>query len=104
MQRALYLGFFLLITTLGVKVVFYSNLHSASNARLQGLLDSFCGSSPVRWAILQQMCSQARIKLQEELTQKLSSKPCDRAIDALCSLTINGKDSVAGKIVLLLHV
>ena len=35
-------------------------------------------------AILQLLCSEARRKLQEELTQKLSSKPCDRAIDTLC--------------------
>ena len=60
-------------------------LQSASIAQSQGLLDSFCQSSPGRWAILQLLCSQARRKLLEELTQELSSKPCDRAIDALCT-------------------
>ena len=44
----------------------------------------YYGSSPGQRAILQLLCSQARIKLQEKLTQKRSSKPCGRAIDALC--------------------
>ena len=33
----------------------------------------------------QLLCSKARSEFQEELTQKLSSKPRDQAIDALCS-------------------
>ena len=37
-----------------------------------------------KFPILQLLCSQARRRLQEELTQKPSGKPCDRAIDALC--------------------
>ena len=52
-------------------------LQSASIAQSQGLLESFHGSSPGRWAILQLLCSQTRRKLPEELTQKCSSKPCD---------------------------
>ena len=63
----------------------HMELQSASIAWSQGFLDSFCGSSPGRWTIFQLLCSQARRKLHEELTQKHSSKPCDRAIDALCS-------------------
>ena len=60
------------------------SLQSVSIARSQGLLDSFCGSSLGWWALLKLLCSQARRKLHEELTQKLSSKPCDQAIDPLC--------------------
>ena len=36
----------------------------------------------------QLLCSKARSEFQEELTQKLSSKPRDRAIDALCKITL----------------
>ena len=52
-------------------------IQSGSIAQSQGLLEKCCGSSPDWWAILQLLCSQARRKLLEEHTQKLSSKPCD---------------------------
>ena len=63
---------------------------SASIARTQGLLESFCGSSPGR-------CSQARRKFLDELTQKLSSKPCDLAIDTLSRMSrciVNSKKNI----------
>ena len=46
-------------------------VQSASNARSQGLVKSFCGSSPGQWAILQLLCSQVRRKLQDELPKKI---------------------------------
>ena len=63
----------------------WTELQSASIAQSQGLLESVCQSSLGRWAILQLLCSLPRKELQEELTQKLSSKPCGRAIDTLCT-------------------
>ena len=50
-------------------------LQSASIAWSQGLLDSLCGSSPGRWAILQLLCSQARRKLKEEPLKKITEPP-----------------------------
>ena len=52
-----------------------TDIQSASTAWSQGLLESFCGSSPGQWAIpiLQLLCSQTRRKLSEELTQKSSN-------------------------------
>jgi len=71
-------------------------LHSVGNEEEQGdiytewvnssvarFARKFCGSSSCRWAIPQLLCSQARRNLWEKLTQKLSTKPCDQAIDAL---------------------
>ena len=49
-------------------------VQSASNARSQGLVKSFCGSSPGQWAILQLLCSQARGIFQEELPRKCFNK------------------------------
>ena len=91
---------------------FVDDIQSASISRSQGLLDSYCRSSPGWWAILQLLCSQARRKLPEELTQKLSSKPCDRAIDALCifwsrsrSFHMHGRRIPSpGYMVLMVHV
>ena len=65
------------------KSIYLPELLSASIAQSQGLLESFCGSSIDRWAILQLRCSQTRRKLPEERTQKLSSKSGDRALDTL---------------------
>ena len=47
---------------------------------------TFLWKFPGQWAILQLLCSQIRRTLQEELPQKLSTKPWDRAIDSLCTL------------------
>ena len=55
------------------------------NSSLVRFARKFFGSFARRLAILQLMCSQTRRKLPEELIQKLSTKPCDRAIDALCT-------------------
>ena len=66
-----------------------SQLQSASIARSQGLLECFCWSSPGRWAIVQLLCSQTRRKLPKKLAEKLSSKPCNPAINTLCTLTYN---------------
>ena len=54
------------------------------NSSVARFARKFFWKFPGRWAILQLLCSQGRRKLQEGLTQQLSSKPCDRAIDALC--------------------
>ena len=61
------------------------HIQSASIARFQGLVKSVCISSSDRWAILQLLCSQARRQLQEELQQKVFTKPRDRAIAELCT-------------------
>ena len=63
-----------------------STVQSASIARSQGLLDSFYVSSSCNFCLarLRIRCSMAHQP--GELQQKLSSKPCDRAIDALCTI------------------
>ena len=59
---------------------------SASIARSQGLLESICASSSCNFLLawLHSSCSMAHRP--GELPQKLSSKPCDWAIDALCTV------------------
>ena len=54
-------------------------------AQSQGLLESFCVSSSGNFLLvwLHSSCSMAHRP--GELTQKLSSKPCNQAIDTLCS-------------------
>ena len=56
-----------------------------SIALSQGLLESFCASSSINFLLawLHSSCSMAHRPA--ELPQKLSSKPCDRAIDSLCN-------------------
>ena len=50
----------------------------------------FFASSPGRCATLQFLCNQARRKLHEELTQKLSSKPCARVLThSVCVMNEN---------------
>ena len=62
-------------------------IQSASIARSQGLLESFCVSSSGNFLLawLHSSCNMAHRP--GELRQKLSSKPCDRAIDALCTIS-----------------
>ena len=62
-------------------------IQSVSIARSQGLLESFCVSSSCNYllALLHSSCSMAKAHLPRELPQKLFSKPCDQAIDALCT-------------------
>ena len=47
-------------------------IQSAELSLFLGFVKSYLGSSAGRWAILQLLCSQARIKLQEEVLNKLN--------------------------------
>ena len=66
-------------------LLLYVSVQSVLIAGLQGLLESFCASFFGNFLLVWLHSSCTIAHLPGELQQKHSSKPCDRAIDALCS-------------------